>query len=218
MRRLCRSVRLVAGVLLMLAGCGNDPQRADLPAQLRQILGRIGQPQPAPTAADIRARLTPAVRAQLGNAPLMIATLADPDRSALLIGVGQNGPVATFSTPDGITFQLRDGVLVGTRGLGHDLMSADMADTLAAIQAGGARDLVRIHRYLGGENRIVIHSYICDLIPAADGALREDCQGPRGAFTNRYRLDRAGRVVMSRQWIGPAHGHVLLQDATGGSG
>ena len=207
-----RPVALCLTLTALLAGCGNDPAQTGLLGQFRQLAAsRLGPSAPPPSAAQIRANITPELRAQLGNPTLMIGTLENPPLASLLIGVQNNGTVTTFSTPDGVTFALERGVLVATRGLGFDLMSADAAQTRAALAAGGGSGAVRVHRYLDGENQTVIRSFVCDIARTAPGALRERCYGDGLQFDNSYRIGARGGIIASRQWIGPDRGHVVLE-------
>ncbi len=195
----------------LLGACGNDPNQAGRIGQISQIFDNLGPRTPGPTAAQIRAYLTPEVAAQFGDAPLKIGTVEKPLLSSVLIGVGENGQVATFTTPDGVSFALNNGLLIGSRGLGDDLMSADVAATLRAIAAGGGRGLIRVHRYLDGEEQMFVRSFVCDLVAEEPGAFRERCQGETLQFENIYRIGANGAVASSRQWIGPERGYLSLE-------
>lgn len=211
----CKSLMFAAyAVFGLLAGCGNDPNRLSSLGQVQQIIADIGEPSTGPTAAQIRTNLTPQALAQFGDAPIKIGTVETPLLSSILIGVGQNGAVSTFTTPDGVSFALNDGMLVATRGLGSDLMTADVADSRRAIKAGGGAGIVRIHRYLDGEEQIFVRSFVCDVTPDGQGGLRERCQGETQAFENVYRLDAQGKIASSRQWISPERGAVVLESVT----
>lgn len=194
-----------------LAGCSNDPNAPDSFAQIRQAVTMFGPKTPRPTAAQIRANLTPEVRAQFGEAPLMVATLEELSIASILIGVEENRGVFTFSTPDGVSFAFNQGLLVSSRGLGFDLMDADNADIRSAIRAGGVTEAIRIHRYLDGLNQIEIHGFICDVVKSERGQFRESCYGDELQFQNTYQLDPNGNIAASRQWIGPERGYLVVE-------
>lgn len=202
----------ILAALILLAGCGNDPQRGASLDQIGQIINQIGLPEPGPTAAQIRSGLTPEVRAQFGNAPLKVGTIEKPQLASVLIGVGRNGRVATFTTPDGVSFAFDDGVLVGTRGLGSDLMTADIGPTRRALNAGSGAGVIRIHRYLDGEDQIFVRSFVCDISTGSDGTLVEQCQGSALSFENRYQRRQGGVVIASRQWVSPDRGYLTVED------
>ena len=140
--------------------------------------------------------------------------------SAVVAGlapVARNDGVTVWQTLDGITLSLRDGVLVATRGLGYDLMSADVSGDLAVLRGtGGDGYYPHIRSYLDGEDQTVFRAYQCrrtgrerttlKIDGAAHAAQRIEvqCTSPRDAFTNIYWLGEAGSVLKSRQWISQA--------------
>ncbi|UWR35713.1 YjbF family lipoprotein (plasmid) [Sulfitobacter sp. W027] len=196
-------------ILALTAACGaRQGEQQVLGSVLEGIKGLSAPAAPPVTAEQIRQKLTPEVRAQLGNGPFMVAQLGEGDRTSLLLQAGRNRDVVTYVTPDGISVNLRQGVLISTRGLGFDLMSANVSEVLASLRQGGSA--VRIHRYLDGEDQIVIKSFICDYVGNIN--ITESCYGNDQTFENRYRMS-AGRVVVSRQWIGPQIGYISLEPA-----
>ena len=98
--------------------------------------------------------------------------------------------------------------MVGTRGLGNDLMTADVAQTRAKLRSGGAA--TRVHRRMTGENGVAVATYDCGLSRNGN-TVTESCAGPDGQFQNTYVLDKAGRVAASRQWLSPQSGYVTIQ-------
>ena len=158
-----------------------------------------------------------------GEAPQLVGperlrvVLPETGAVAVLGPISRNGDVTVWQTLDGITLSFRRGVLIATRGLGDDLMSADV---------GGAPDLLRgrddggyhphIRSYLDGEDRTVFRTYQCR--PAATAPVRIttggqetrvhrteiSCVSPDNAFSNIFWVDGTGAVVRSRQWISPA--------------
>ena len=153
-------------------------------------------------------------------------TLPERGASATLAPVARNGDVTVWQTLDGITLSLRDGLLVGTRGLGDDLMSADVTGTQAMLRAP-ATDLYHLHMrsYLDGEDRTRYSRYNCRETGRTDsdlsigGEIRPtrriavDCTAPDGAISNLYWLDRSGEIVKSRQWVSPVVGYMETERA-----
>lgn len=196
-------------VLTVLSSCGSRQSEESVLGPIAQSL--IGFTQPASTPAsmeDIRQQITPQVRQRFRHTSLLIAQLESNDRASILVRKGENRDVETYFTPDNISISLQDGVLIATRGLGFDLMSADVSDTIAGLRSGGRA--VRIHRYLDGEDQIVIKSYICDYRGNAN--VTETCHGKDHTFENSYQMS-AGQVIASRQWIGPHNGYIRLEDS-----
>ena len=143
----------------------------------------------------------------------MEVRLGDGAAQALLTSSGQNGTVTTWQSADRVSVSCDAGILVATRGLGEDLMSADVAGTRAFLQGHGAAEWSRLHSYLDGDYRTLWRGFRCTgrLAPDRDSRLRqriEACYGPAGRFTNRYWQDARGVVVRSRQWVGPTLGYL----------
>lgn len=222
MRRAGRFATALA--LALLAGCGSE--RGGVGGILlgaAQGLITAGRDAPgAGAAGDPRAGLTPEVLDQLGQ-PVLLAALPARGVTGAATAVATNGPHVTWRSTDNITLSFRDGVLNATRGLGGDLMSADLDEPLAAIRGGGAGPAVRVHRYLDAENQEVVRSYVCRYEHRgarriglagrvrAVREVRESCQGLEGGFDNAYWLGGDGTVWKSNQWIGPLPGMLRVE-------
>lgn len=192
----------VAGAMLLLAGCG------DL------LPGRGGATGPG--AGPDRAEIDRAGR------PLLMARLPRLGTRAMMRPSGRNGDVITWKAPDEVSISLAGGVLVATRGLGPDLMSAEVTRTRAMLAGAPmpARGYARLHSYLDGEHRPQFKSFLCrdagrrpETI-ALRGMTRqtlrvtERCTSPDAGFVNEYWIGADGLVWRSRQWIGPGVGYL----------
>lgn len=229
-----RTLRRVAFVgaglaALFLAGCGTDTSKTEgtkiavgvvkgMTARLspKRSAGPATVPDPEKLAASAMTSFKgPLILAQIEKAGLLTA----------LGETGRNGAVRTFATPNEQTLVLRNGLLTATRGLGDDLMSAKTgaAEGLILRRQTGTAD--RIYRYLDGEGIERPLPMTCTVTtgPAKsfDFAGRhydtkqvdESCQATSTALTvsNSYWVTADGTVALSRQWIGPALGHVTIQ-------
>tara|TARA_R110002012_G_scaffold47399_1_gene124203 strand:- start:9383 stop:10018 length:636 start_codon:yes stop_codon:yes gene_type:complete len=201
------------GVLLLLSACGDTQNGTPLQLGLSQLQNIGKPPHQTLTAAQIRSRLTPELLATLPEG-VIIATLEQRQVSSVLLEAGRNGDTVTYLTPDGISLALREGMLVGTRGLGFDLMNADVEEPLAALAGGAASGVVRLHRYLDGENATVLRSFVCDYVRSGSN-IAETCHTPDLTVNNSYEMTQDGRIAASRQWIGPDLGYVKIQQVRG---
>ncbi|MFD1913271.1 YjbF family lipoprotein [Halodurantibacterium flavum] len=203
--------------LLLLASCGNDPSGGFRLGGLgAAVKDAFGGPQPEPVA--------PVTRAEIAQSPVPLLQVAIPSRGAeaILVPAGRNAGVTTWATADGSTLALRGGVLVASRGLGHDLMSAAVP-TDSQILAGQGRHS-RSYYTLDGADRTVRHDFSCVLsrheAPAIQivdrlfpvHEVRETCEGPTDGVVNRYWISREGRIVRSLQWLGTDVGFLQLTD------
>ncbi len=180
---------------------------------LRGLMADRSAPQATP-----RDQLTPELAAHAGT-PLQIATFPGRDGTQVLFSPETRGRGAlSWRSPSGEGIVTEGGLLLATRGLGGDLMIADLSDVPAAL-AGRTRQAERVHRYLDGENHLVARAYVCDYTRAADQTeayfrsipatrVTETCSGLNDGFENRYWIDGAGRIVRSVEWVSAAVGHV----------
>ena len=169
-----------------------------------------------------------------GAAPARTVTIADPEAPRMQVAipargadtlvslVARNGDVETWLAVDDISVSFRQGVLVATRGLGHDLMGAGAETTLAALAGMGEAVYRRQMRYLTGEHHTTYLTAGCSMSPAGTetvGTLRlqrheETCEARDHRFTNVFWSDGAGRILRSRQWVSPEVGY-LVTNLTG---
>lgn len=153
---------------------------------------------------------------QLVGPELLRVSIPTIEAQATLGPVARRGDVTVWQTLDDITLSFRGGSLIATRGLGDDLMSADVAGRLEMLRNARFADesgyYPHIRSYLDGEDRTVFRGYQCRHVQQTqtgadrDGALRrieELCISPTDRFTNVYWLDPEGAVIRSRQWISP---------------
>jgi len=206
-----RTFALATLTLGLLAGCGDTPNPALSIG--KEAIKTIGKPKTAApvSAAAIRQALTPEVIAQIGR-PIILAELPARGVAAALVQTGENHDVRTYATQEGITMSLRQGMLIATRGLGNDLISADVAGPLQAITSRGAvTKATRLHRYVDGENQTVLRSFHCEYSWPKPTRVIEACYTTDMQIENLYALDSAADIINSRQWINPESGSIHIE-------
>lgn len=191
-RRLSATVVVLAS-LALTSGCDKLTNRLGLTGQVSAVA-------PQPIGPERMRVMLPARGAQ--------ATLAP---------VARSGGTTVWQTLDGITLSFRQGVLVGTRGLGDDLMTSGITNTLAMVD-GKLDDMYYPHvrSYLDGEYQTEFRSFQCRQQARSreqtsigghiyvTRKIEERCVSPRDEFTNTYWLNTSGEVIKSRQWVSPA--------------
>lgn len=211
------TILLAAGALL-LAGCGPRNEFAQAWQAIQAARSQNAAQQAQPT--DLRTGLTAAMLAEVGR-PTVLVTLPERDNvQALFFEEAHNADTVTWLSVANEFVLLQRGVLSGTRGLGDDLMSADLAEVHAAL-AGRRTQAVRIHRRLDGENHTVAESYVCDYVrrPGTEAVtaylaqvqarrVDETCTGIDRVFENRYWLSGSGQVIRAVQWAGESIGYL----------
>lgn len=210
MKRL-RSLVLFCPVALVLTACGSDTSLVQTFDQIKAEFQNVrGRSAPTPSAEQIKAVLTPEVRAQFGNRPFIVTTMDEPPVSAGLFLVSDRQGKKIYQTVDNISLTLDGGIVVATRGFGFDLMDADVRQIHALIRNGGGR-ASRVHRYLDGANHTVLRAFDC-VVEVQGTSVVEKCYGYDTEFENTYRTNQAGAIIASRQWLGPERGFISIED------
>ena len=139
----------------------------------------------------------------------------------------EGGRLLVWRTENDVSLTLRDGVLVETRGLGNDMISAEGGPALAAVRSRAAGQGSKRQVYSALDNKSVAMNFVCavdDLGPEtiviverrhATRHLRETCELQGGTVVNDYWVDSRGPTVwQSRQWGGPNIGYVQFRQLT----
>ena len=213
---------LAIAITLSLAGCGNRPDQGVFLKSIRS--GALKKTTQGSTASP--EQVVAEVQASLAgtSAPVALVILEGRSATAILTRIEQNGVYETWATPDRRTITLRGDVVTATRGLGNDLMSASLGDSIALISGRKEGSTTRIMRFLDGQNHTVELVLNCrytrgggkrvtagELINVATTEMTETCFSGEQSITNTYLVDGRGRFVQSRQWLSATSGHVLIQ-------
>jgi hypothetical protein len=217
LRRLCAA----GAVIALLAGCGNERAGGSAlgttigivaKASIARVQAMRGGGQQAPKAA-------PVTRADIEKfgVPILRAVIATRGADALLTPSDVKGDVVTWTTSDGTTFTFRQGVLIQTRGLGPDLMSAEAPTVAQLLTDGGTHP--RQYFFLGADDGTTRRGYDCtvaikgrETIEIFDRAhqvtrVSETCARPQGSITNEFWIE--GQTVRkSRQLLSGGIGFV----------
>lgn len=204
---------LAAGLLAGVAACGNNEATGPLEI-LAQTAGQVvaerraDGSQPAAPAKSSQNAIAEALRVNPG--PLIQAGFEGLDRTQIMAMTGQNGALRTYMTPAEEALILRGGMLVGTRGLGHDLSVAE-PQTESLIRAGASGSGTRVMRYYTGDGLERPLQFACTVgAGPRPGVTVENCEGHGTSFQNSYMV-QGGQIAVSRQWIGPNLRYVTIQ-------
>lgn len=207
---------------LVLSGCGSKQKKGAQPFPLVTALkGSVGSSKPSADSVDPAKRLT---RKAIDASPVPVLFVRIETRKdhATLGKIGENRGVKTWVTADRIGLSFKHGVLVATRGLGPDLMAANVDEVLAALRSGQGK-ATRVHDYLNGEDQIVRQTYQCSVRTEGREALNiyglviqarhlvETCHNPNTMLENHYWVSGQNRIWQSRQWVGPNIKYVFSQ-------
>ena len=207
--------------LAMLGACGNDkgepsPVGAAVGNIAKAAVSRVTSRRAAGGAVQATA---PATRADIEKygIPILRAVVASRGADALVTITDDKGEVVTWSTTDGTSFSLRNGVLIQTRGLGPDLMSAQVPTVAMLTQAGDTHQ--RIYYFLGQEDQTTRRTYDCSVEVKGRETIEifqrshavthvtETCTRPQGQITNEFWIE-GSTVRKSRQWASGLTGYI----------
>jgi len=238
--RIARGRRLVALLQaiclpVFLAACSGGDDVPTLELQIITEVRKIIADRPVPDAA--RPVLTRAALNKVEGSFLEV-TLERRDQLAYLFVNGQRrdgepGRITTWRTGDNITLSLRNGVLIATRGLGGDILSANVQVAGDAPGPSGGGEKVFDIRAL--DNKVRRLTLVCDvtdlgtqtiviverrhstrhLRETCTGGVARDGSGRAGTVVNDYWVDSGrGLVMQSRQWAGPETGYLRMRRLT----
>jgi hypothetical protein len=171
---------------------------------------------------DVRSLLSRAAIDGYG-APLLFVEVPDQALAASLIVEEIRDGTETWRTADRQTISLQEGLLVATRGLGNDVMSADVSGTRAALAGGPRTQYARFASFLDGDDRTVFRSLLCNMAPPRPDTVEsfslafpvslhvETCATTGLVIENRYWTDPDGTMRRSQQWAGPALGMLYIE-------
>lgn len=209
-------------VLALLAGCGNDksgpnPVVAAIGGMAKNSMAKMKGGKVEEKSASTS--VTPAERrAKLEEAgkPLLRVSSTVLGQTSLMTIADAKGDVITWKTKDGATFSQRGGVLIQTRGLGADLMSA-YAPSAGQLRSGTTYQ--RIYYFLGGDDQGTRRTYDCTTTVVGRESIEimarshttthvtEVCERPLGKVTNDYWIEGTS-IRKSRQWVSSGIGYV----------
>lgn len=219
---------VVAGLALALLGaCGSEKTgpnpvvsaigsfAKDNMAKATARKGEAGAKQggKGPGPAERRAAL------QKGGQPILRVSSKPLGLTSFVKINDAKGPVLTWATPDGATFSQRNGVLIQTRGLGADLMSAQAPSVSQLLQAGTPYQ--RVYYFLGADDQGTRRTYDCATAIAGRDSIEilgrshatthvvETCvrSSGGGKLTNDFWIESTA-IRQSRQWVSAGIGHI----------
>ena len=141
------------------------------------------------------------------------------------------GKVEIWKSTDNAQVFMREGVVVGSRGVGGDIISSDAAVTVRATRTNTAQRGVRSYTISDGDVTSTKMQFQCEVRPLGSetivvvqrelstNRLRETCTGGPGGervIQNDYWVQKSnGLIRKSRQWMGPRIGYfefILLKN------
>jgi hypothetical protein len=202
--------------LTALTACGNegstggDPFTIAAQTAITAVAARRDAAEAAPQTAPKSAGERAAEALRVNPGPLITAGFESLGKTQIMAMTAQNGAMRTYMTPSEEALILRNGMLIGTRGLGNDLSVAEPG-TEPLIRAGRAGQATRIMRIYSGDGLERPLTFDCAVGAGPNpGVMVEDCKGHGTSFQNSFMV-QGGQIPVSRQWMGPGLGYVTIQ-------
>jgi len=213
-----RAGACVAALVGALSACSNDPAQLEQINVIRAGFASLFAGDQPPQGVPDPARML-ATTAQ----PLILVVNEETRQSSYLVEIERNGAYQSFATSQRRVFVLSEGMVTATRGLGNDLMSADLATATAVVRSRQAGEASRVMRFLDGEWQTVSRRFECSVtlgdtvrvtfgeVDTSAVSVVEACTGDGVSFSNLYAVSPGGDIVQSRQWLGDGLGYVQIQ-------
>lgn len=203
----------MAALLMVALGACSNTGPTPVVETFRTIGASMGKS--AVDTRNAREVLTPAILDEIRQ-PYLLVEIPSRQASASRTLFHQRGSIQDWRGADGISIILQDDVLVATRGVGADLLSADPVPP-AVLRASRSEAYTRVYRHMDTENRLVTESYRCSTAPGgaalvdliarqvATRRIIETCRGANDAqlpVINQYWVGTSdGLMSKSRQWV-----------------
>ncbi len=206
---------VLAALALMLAACGSDPSEAPLATVLLSAAKTAVSPKAQPAAAMA---ITRAQIAATGGIPLIRLGVPSRDVVVYITRRDTNSGTESWATGDNTVVTLRNGVLISTRGLTPDLMSAAAPTVSQLANSGGSH--ARSYFVLGDNDTNDRLEFTCKMASLGSQRLeviervyatthmQETCTGDAGKIVNDFWIEGGGFIRQSHQWTNPKIGYI----------
>ena len=203
--------------IMALSACGPDTSEIATLTGAKAVVAAAVAPITKRNAPKANNQMT---RAKLANilTPVDLVTIETTGAQGVIAKIGTNRGVETWSSVDNKTLAMRNGIIIATRGLGADLISAAAPQAIAAGQT-----YQRSHVVLDGADQPVTSRFSCHMTAGAAETIvvversyatrriTERCSGDSGAFVNDYWVETSGKLRKSRQLISKDIGFVVIE-------
>ncbi len=212
-----RAFLAVIAALPLLSACGSDKAANPLVkvvADTARSATGSQQPQAAARPAVTRASLSKF------KTPMILAEIPSVGFYTFVVPYGQNGDIETWASTDDRTIAFRQGMVIGTRGFGPDILQSAGPSVSQVASGSGSYD--RAYYYVDGADQTQRFNFRCtlsvlgtDTITVVDRQhttrhVAETCTGESGDFVNEYWFENGVFLRKSKQLINVEWGPLVL--------
>lgn len=222
-----RWITLFVMAAVVLGGCTNTRKDVTVWTLSKQLVQSIRKDDIVTDqeAAQITARIA-AEALQSTDEPLSTLMIPSLKGSTVVRSIATNRAHEVWTpwgTIDRRTVTTKNGIIVATRGVGNDLMSADADGVINLVQRREEGTVQYVQRYLDGDFKIVEAKSTCEVTRGYDkfvelGEVNEpalqmfsSCISADRQFVDLFLVGRDGRILQLRQWVGPKLGFMVMQ-------
>ncbi len=216
---------LICIAALGLTACGSDPEAQAGLSQVKAITKAVfsrGEVQTGPTPEE-------ALIATLQSTSGPVAAIAIEAQGVALpfVEAGRNGPVQTWINGARQTISIKGGMIVATRGYGHDLMANDSPEIISLLAKRQSGTQNREMYFNDGSDTNYRNVIPCTVTPAGRENVQtlnglvgttkmvERCVSGAFEVENTFWVNGSGKTLQSRQWVSGGIGYVIVNHVRG---
>lgn len=216
---------LICMAALGLSACSSDPNAQSTLAQVKAFTKSVFPGKQAAGGPTPEEALIATLQATKGP----VAAIAVEAQGVALpfVESATNGPVRTWINGANQTISIRGGMIVATRGYGHDLMANDSPEIVSLLtnRKSGAQN--REMYFIDGSDTNVRYVIPCTVAPSGQEAVQtlsgpvtttkmvENCTSGAFEIENTFWVTGSGVTIQSRQWVSVGIGYVVVSQVRG---
>ncbi len=208
----------------IITGCGTKDETPDITDKAIEASKTLFKAKAQREAGQKAVKALTRAQVEASDLPLIRFTLEQTNTLSTAADIAQNAGVSSYILASGQGFSMKNGVIIGTRGLGNDMLSLETPyDSIRqGLETG---ETYRIYRFLDGEAQIIIDRFSCTIKRGEQESLTqlervysviritESCASRTQKHENTYLIDqKSNEIWYSRQWISPIVGYVRIEN------
>lgn len=219
-------VGLALASTLVLPSCTSNKSEVTLLAAADLVKTAFRPPKLEINPARLSRNAAKALATSGPDDALATIQLPSVKGQSVLRVIETNGAYTTWGawgTSDRRTVTTKNGIITATRSIPPDLMSADVDGVLALVTRREEGTVLYTQRYLDGNHKEIEAKTTCVVSRGYEktveyGQIRQpalqmfsSCVAQNRQFVDLYMVSNAGRILQSRQWVGPKLGFATFQ-------
>ncbi len=211
-------------LLFLLSACTNSSEIKKSETDLVVLFEKLSKdPDTVKIMLDAR-KLVSRELIDKANVPLLFAELDSGQNGTLSKYPGEGVNSITWIGVDGATITLKNGLLIATRGMGHDLMGSTVSKKIQWSALGKEIFYERKLSYLAEGNNLSVQSFSCSILKNKSGVtvinfdlefsttlFEEQCSNESFAFRNAYYVDKHDIVRRANLFHSQVIGNIYIE-------